>query len=193
MTALVVLDRDGVINRDSVNFIKSPDEWLPLAGSAEAIARLNDAGYTVAVATNQSGIGRQLYDEDMLAAIHDKMRRHVAAAGGKIDKIVYCPHSPGAGCDCRKPSPGLLIQLRDHYAVEMNGVPVIGDSERDLRAAMAVGARPLLVLTGNGEKTLAALESSGESTEVFQDLSSAVDSLLQEFFTFLVADHLEPH
>ena len=180
MTALVVLDRDGVINRDSDNFIKSPDEWLPLPGSAEAIARLNDAGYTVAVATNQSGIGRQLYDEDMLAAIHAKMRRHVAAAGGKIDKIVYCPHLPGAGCDCRKPSPGLLLQLQDHYGVDMHGIPVVGDSERDLRAAMAVGARPRLVLTGNGKKTLAAMESTGESVAVFQDLSAAVDSLLLE-------------
>ena len=180
MTALVVLDRDGVINRDSDNFIKSPDEWLPLPGSAEAIARLNDAGYTVAVATNQSGIGRRLYDEDSLEAIHAKMRLHVAAAGGKIDKIVYCPHLPDAGCDCRKPSPGLLVQLQEHYALDMNGVPVIGDSERDLRAAIAVGGRPMLVLTGNGKMTLAALESAGESMEVFQDLSSAVDSLLLE-------------
>ena len=180
MIKLVVLDRDGVINRDSDNFIKSPEEWLPLEGSADAIARLSEAGYTVAVATNQSGVGRQLYSEEVLGDIHAKMRRHVEGAGGIIDKIVYCPHLPDDGCDCRKPGPGLLNQLHDHYGIEMSGVPVIGDSERDLRAAIAVGARPMLVLTGNGEETLAHLESNGESVDVFQNLAAAADSLLQE-------------
>jgi len=175
---LVVLDRDGVINRESDQFIKSADEWVPLPGSATAIARLTDAGYTVAVATNQSGIGRKLYDEATLEEIHTAMRRHIESAGGRIDKIVYCPHLPDAGCDCRKPLPGLLIQLQDFYGIDMTGVPVIGDSERDLRAAMAVNGRPMLVLTGNGRATLAALESAGEPMEVFADLAGAVRALL---------------
>ena len=180
MTKLIVLDRDGVINHDSDDYIRSVDDWKPIDGSAEAIARLNDAGYTVAVATNQSGIGRQYLTADELDSIHARMQGHIESAGGCIDAIVYCPHLPDAGCDCRKPSPGLLIQLQDHYDVDMNGVPFIGDSERDLLAAQAVGARPVLVLTGKGRKTLAALRASGESPEVFEDLASAVDSLLQE-------------
>lgn len=180
MTKLIVLDRDGVINHDSDDYIRSVDDWKPIGGSAEAIARLNDAGYTVAVATNQSGIGRQYLTVDELDSIHARMQGHVESAGGCIDAIVYCPHLPDAGCDCRKPSPGLLIQLQDHYDVDMNSVPFIGDSERDLQAAQAVGARPVLVLTGKGRKTLAALRSSGESPEVFEDLASAVDSLLRE-------------
>lgn len=180
MKRLVVLDRDGVINYDSDSFIKTPDEWLPIDGSAEAISRLTRAGYTVAVATNQSGIGRRLLGEADLDEIHTRMQQHIAAAGGRIDKIVYCPHLPGAGCDCRKPKPGLLEQLQDHYGVAMNQVPFIGDSERDLRAAMSVGARPILVLTGKGKKTLSMLKASGEPMEVFENLSAAVDALLQE-------------
>lgn len=180
MTKLIVLDRDGVINHDSDDYIRSVDDWKPIDGSAEAIALLNDAGYTVAVATNQSGIGRQYLTVDELDSIHARMQGHVESAGGRIDAIVYCPHLPDAGCECRKPSPGLLIQLQDYYDVDMNGVPFIGDSERDLQAAQAVGARPVLVLTGKGRKTLATLRSSGESPEVFEDLASAVNALLRE-------------
>lgn len=180
MKRLVVLDRDGVINQDSDSFIKSADEWLPIDGSADAIARLTNAGYTVAVATNQSGIGRELLSSSDLDVIHDKMRRHIEAAGGRIDKIVFCPHLPDADCDCRKPRPGLLLQLQDYYTVDMNSVPVIGDSDRDLRAAQAIGARPILVLTGNGKRTLASLELSGEPMETFENLASAVDALLLE-------------
>jgi D-glycero-D-manno-heptose 1,7-bisphosphate phosphatase len=179
MTKLVVLDRDGVINHDSVDFIKSVDEWLPIDGGAEAIGRLTAEGFTVAVATNQSGIGRGLLSEADLAAIHEKMQHHVARAGGHIDKVVYCPHLPDEGCDCRKPKPGLLQQLASHYSVGMRGVPVIGDSERDLLAAAAVGARPLLVLTGNGQETRAAL-AIADSVETYDDLASAVDALVAE-------------
>jgi len=178
MTRLVVLDRDGVINYDSDSFIKSAAEWRPIEGSAEAIGRLTEAGYTVAVATNQSGIGRGLLDEAELRAIHKKMQKHAELAGGHIDKIVYCPHLPDAGCDCRKPKPGLLEQLGAHYSVGMQGVPVIGDSERDLQAAAAVGARPLLVLTGNGQNTRAALVAAGNPVEAYADLASAVDELV---------------
>ena len=153
---------------------------MPIDGSADAIARLTNAGYTVAVATNQSGIGRELLSSSDLDVIHDKMRRHIEAAGGRIDKIVFCPHLPDADCDCRKPRPGLLLQLQDYYTVDMNSVPVIGDSDRDLRAAQAIGARPILVLTGNGKRTLASLELSGEPMETFENLASAVDALLLE-------------
>ena len=177
---LVVLDRDGVINHDSDDFITTADEWRPLEGSADAIARLSSAGFTVAVATNQSGIGRKLLSESGLKTIHSKMLGHIEAAGGRIDRIVYCPHLPDAGCDCRKPLPGLLKQLQDHYGINMKGVPFVGDSERDLRAAFAIGARPILVLTGNGSKTLEKLEGSGEAIEFYDNLAAVVDALLLE-------------
>ena len=180
MTRLIVLDRDGVINYDSVEFVKSADEWRPIEGSAEAIGRLTAAGYTVAVASNQSGLGRRLFGEAELDSIHAKMRQHIEHAGGRIDKIVFCPHLPDAGCDCRKPKPGLLKQLAAHYGVSLHGVPVVGDSERDLAAAVAAGGRPLLVLTGNGRKTLARFVETGDRVEAFDDLASVADALLKE-------------
>ncbi|HEX2138347.1 MAG TPA: D-glycero-beta-D-manno-heptose 1,7-bisphosphate 7-phosphatase [Woeseiaceae bacterium] len=154
---LVVLDRDGVINADSEAFIKAPAEWKPIEGSLEAIALLSRNGFTVAVASNQSGIGRGLFDRPALDAIHRKMRRAVRNAGGAIDRIVSCPHRPEDACDCRKPAPGLLRRLERYYGRPMRGVPVIGDSVRDLEAARAVEARPMLVLTGNGCRTRKAL------------------------------------
>ena len=178
MTRLVVLDRDGVINHDSDAFIKSAADWRPIDGSAAAIGRLTRAGYTVAVATNQSGIGRGLLSNADLTSIHEKMRRQAERAGGRIDRIVYCPHLPDEDCECRKPKPGLLEQLAAHYCVSLQGVPVIGDSERDLLAAAAVGARPLLVLTGNGRQTHAARVAAGMPVEAYDDLASAVVSLI---------------
>ena len=175
---LVILDRDGVINQDSDNFVKTPDEWLPINGAAEAVARLNLAGFTVAVATNQSGIGRKLIDRPSLEAIHDKMRQHVRAAGGDIDRIVYCPHAPDAGCDCRKPLPGLLHTLSRQYGVSLDGVAMIGDSLRDIDAAVAAGGYPVLVLTGNGNETAAALEGAGRQVATYQDLGAAADGLI---------------
>lgn len=177
---LIVLDRDGVINRDSDAFIKSPDEWTPLEGSLEALNLLASNGYIVAVATNQSGLGRGLFDRQTLRRIHRKMRRAVHRAGGSIDRIVCCPHTPADVCDCRKPAPGLLIRLARHYGVSLKGVPVIGDAERDLLAAEAVGARPILVLTGKGRATVAALEKSGKRVEHYADLLSSVQALLRE-------------
>jgi len=177
---LVVLDRDGVINRDSSEFVKSADEWLPLDGSIEAIAALSKAGYKIAVASNQSGIGRGLIDDAALGAMHEKMCSLVAAAGGRIDHIAWCPHRPDEGCDCRKPAPGLLLQIAARFACPMTAVPVVGDSLRDLEAALAVQARPILVRTGNGEKTLAALPPNLAGIEVFNDLGSAADALLAE-------------
>ncbi len=177
---LVVLDRDGVINHDSDEFIKTPAEWRPIDGSLEAIARLTQNGFTVAVASNQSGIGRGLYDRATLAAIHRKMRRAVSSAGGAIDRIVFCPHLPEDACDCRKPEPGMLRRLGEHYGVTLRGVPVIGDSLRDLEAARAVDARPMLVLTGNGERTREELHVREWVVEAYADLRGAAEALIGE-------------
>src|SRR5210317_1658131 len=125
---LIILDRDGVINRDSSEFVKNTDEWVPFPGSIGAIADLSRAGFTVAVASNQSGLARGLFDRNALRAMHRKLRRLVAAEGGRIDRIVVCPHGPGDGCDCRKPAPALLLRLADHYGVSLDGTPAIGDS-----------------------------------------------------------------
>jgi D-glycero-D-manno-heptose 1,7-bisphosphate phosphatase len=175
---LVILDRDGVINVDSEHYIKSPAEWKALPGSLEAIAKLNQAGYRVVVATNQSGIGRGLFDMDTLNAIHDKMHRAVQSLGGRIDAVFYCPHPADSSCSCRKPRPGMMERISACYNVEMVGVPAIGDSQRDLEAAAAVGARPMLVLTGKGEKTNAA-GNLPVGTLVFADLAAAVEHILK--------------
>jgi len=177
---LVILDRDGVINYDSDEYIKNPDEYIPLPGSLEAIARLNRAGYTVVVATNQSGIARGYFTEDTLAQMHAKLDRLLAQVGGKIDAIYHCPHGPDDHCDCRKPEPGLLRQILAQYTVDPAAVPVIGDSLRDLQAALTVGARPILVKTGKGERTLAKLANHSElaNVPVFTDLNEAVNYLL---------------
>jgi D-glycero-D-manno-heptose 1,7-bisphosphate phosphatase len=174
---LIILDRDGVINYDSDQYIKSPDEWKPIPGSLEAIARLNQWGYRVIVATNQSGVGQGLFEMDVLNAIHDKMIKAAAQVGGRFDAIFFCPHTSGDGCDCRKPKPGLLRDIASRYNVDLGGVPVIGDSLRDLQAAVAVDAQPILVLTGKGEKTVndPALPAV---TTVFPDLAAAVTKLV---------------
>jgi D-glycero-D-manno-heptose 1,7-bisphosphate phosphatase len=174
---LVILDRDGVINRDSEQFIKSPEEWRPIPGSLEAIARLNHAGFRVVVATNQSGIGRGLFDMATLNAIHDKMHRALAQVGGRIDAVFYCPHSGEAQCECRKPRTAMLQEIGLRLGVDLNGVPCIGDSLRDLQAADAVGAQPILVLTGKGEKTLRE-DSVPKKTVIFPDLAFAASALL---------------
>lgn len=175
---LVILDRDGVINRDSDAFVKSPAEWLPLPGSIEAVAALSRAGFTVAVASNQSGLARGLFDRSALRAMHRKLRRLVNAAGGRIDRIVVCPHGPDDGCRCRKPLPGLLTRLARHYGAGLEGVPVIGDSTRDLEAALAVGATPILVRTGNGRRTESALPEALRGVAVYDDLAAAAAALV---------------
>ncbi|OYY75082.1 MAG: D-glycero-beta-D-manno-heptose-1,7-bisphosphate 7-phosphatase [Gammaproteobacteria bacterium 28-57-27] len=174
---LVILDRDGVINQDSDDFIKSVDEWIPLPGSLEAMARLTQAGWTVTVATNQSGLARGLYTEDALHAMHQKMRALLAALGGRVDYLVYCPHGPDEISTCRKPLPGMYQEIAAHFGCSLVGVPVIGDSLRDLEAAIAVNARPMLVRSGKGERTLLK-GGLPENTPVFDDLSAAVDHLL---------------
>lgn len=175
---LIILDRDGVINHDSDNFIKSVDEFIPLPGSVEAIARLCQAGYRVTIATNQSGIARGLYDLDTLHAMHEKLRAELALHGGNIDMIAFCPHGPDDGCDCRKPSPGMYRAIAERFDLPLEGVPVIGDSLRDLQAAQAVGATPILVRTGKGERTIAKGEGL-EGVAIFDDLSAAVSNLLE--------------
>ncbi|CAG9163804.1 D-glycero-beta-D-manno-heptose 1,7-bisphosphate 7-phosphatase [Cupriavidus pinatubonensis] len=150
----VVLDRDGVINLDSDQFVKSPDEWVPIEGSLEAIAAMNQAGYRVVVASNQSGIGRGLFEMSALNAMHEKMYKALAHLGGRVDAVFFCPHTAADSCDCRKPKPGLLDQISERFGIELKGVPIVGDSLRDLEAGVAVGCTPHLVLTGKGQKTL---------------------------------------
>jgi D-glycero-D-manno-heptose 1,7-bisphosphate phosphatase len=174
---LIVLDRDGVINHDSEQFIKAPDEWRPIPGSLEAIARLNHAGYRVVVATNQSGVGRGLFDMGTLNAIHEKMHRSLAQVGGRVDAVFFCPHTADSSCDCRKPRAGLLREAGRRFNVDMAGVPAIGDGLRDLQAAEAVGAQPMLVLTGKGERTLRE-GAFPKNTVIFPDLAFAVSALL---------------
>jgi D-glycero-D-manno-heptose 1,7-bisphosphate phosphatase len=175
---LVMIDRDGVINDDSAEFIKSVAEWRPIAGSLEAIASLHRAGWTVAVVTNQSGVGRGLYDEATLEKIHEHMRERVRAAGGELAGVYYCPHLPDAGCECRKPKPGMFRALERELGVSVVGAPYIGDRFSDVEAAEAVGARPMLVRTGTGTATVALL--GARRVPVFDDLAAAARSLLAE-------------
>ncbi len=177
---LVVLDRDGVINYDSEDYIKSEAEWEPIPGSLEAIARLNNAGVTVAVATNQSGIARGLLDLDRLNAIHQSLRLRLSAVGGRIEVITFCHHGPGDHCECRKPLPGLLREIGRRTGISLREAPVIGDSRRDLEAARQVGARPILVRTGKGERTGHDLPQGFAQVPMFDDLAAAVDHLLDQ-------------
>ncbi|MEO5694026.1 MAG: D-glycero-beta-D-manno-heptose 1,7-bisphosphate 7-phosphatase [Usitatibacter sp.] len=174
---LVILDRDGVINFDSEQYIKSPAEWRPIPGSIEAIARLNQNGYRIAVATNQSGIGRGLFDMATLNAINDKMMEMVFRQGGRIDALFFCPHTAAEKCACRKPNTGMYEEIAERFHTELKGVPCIGDSLRDLQAADAVGGQPILVLTGKGTKTKAE-GGAPKKTQVFEDLAQASHHLI---------------
>ena len=177
---LVILDRDGTINVDSDEFVKTPDEWQPLPGALEAIARLNHAGWHVAVASNQSGLGRGLFDVASLNAIHAKMHKALAAYGGKIDALFYCPHSPDEGCQCRKPLPGLFEQIGERFGVDLKLVPVVGDTQRDLQAGVAVGCSPHLVLTGKAEslRGLPLPDTYPAHTQVHEDLAAFAEWLI---------------
>jgi D-glycero-D-manno-heptose 1,7-bisphosphate phosphatase len=175
---LVILDRDGVINYDSEEFIKNPDEWRPIPGSLEAIARLTQSGWRVVVATNQSGIGRGLLDMASLNAIHAKMHRAVNQAGGRIEAVFYCPDTDASQSPCRKPNPGMLYAIAERFNAELDRAPCVGDSLRDLQAAAAVGAQPILVLTGKGRKTRAAGKLP-EGTTVYPDLAAVAQALCQ--------------
>jgi len=176
---LIILDRDGVINHDSDEFIKAPAEWIPIPGSLEAIARLNQAGYRVVVATNQSGVARGLFDVSTLNAIHQKLHTAAQQVGADVDAIFYCPHAADDNCDCRKPKPGMLYTIASRFNTSLKGVPNVGDSLRDLQAGYGVGCVPYLVMTGKGERTL---EKGGlpPGTLIFPNLASVVDSLLKD-------------
>ncbi len=176
---LIILDRDGVINFDSDQFIKNPAEWQPIPGSLEAIARLNQADYRVVVATNQSGIGRGLFDMPTLNSIHDKMHKAAAQVGARIDAVFFCPHTADSRCHCRKPEPGMLEEIALRYNTPLTGVPVVGDSLRDLQSAAVLGAQPYLVLTGKGVKTQAS-GNLPEGTLLYADLAAVAAALLTE-------------
>jgi D-glycero-D-manno-heptose 1,7-bisphosphate phosphatase len=179
---VVILDRDGVINEDSETYIKSLDEWRPLPRSIDAIARLSHAGYRIAVATNQSGIARGLLSLCDLNAMHQLLRDLVAAQGGRIEMIAFCPHAPEDHCQCRKPETGLLEEIAGRMSISLAGVPLIGDSLGDMRAARQVGAAPWLVMTGKGQRTLAAIQADADlvtrGIPVCSDLCAAVSILL---------------
>ncbi|MGY8523698.1 D-glycero-beta-D-manno-heptose 1,7-bisphosphate 7-phosphatase [Paracidovorax citrulli] len=174
----VILDRDGVINLDSDQFIKTPEEWIPIPGSLEAIAALNEAGYRVVVASNQSGIGRGLFEMSALNAMHEKMYKALARLGGRVEAIFFCPHTAADECDCRKPKPGLIAQAAHRFGIDVRGVPIVGDSLRDLQAGVMYGCVPHLVRTGKGESTLAKGELP-PGTRVHDDLLAFSRWLLQ--------------
>lgn len=179
---LVILDRDGTINEDSAEFVKSPSEWQPLPGALEAIARLNHAGWHVVVATNQSGLGRGLFDVASLNAMHAKMHTMLAAVGGRVDAIFYCPHAPDEGCRCRKPEPGLFEQIAERYGVDIRGMPAVGDALRDLVSAAAAGCEPHLVLTGKSAalRDRALPEGYPADTVVHDDLAAFAQYLVMQ-------------
>lgn len=177
---LIVIDRDGVINHDSDAYIKSPEEWIPIDGSLDAIARLNHSGYTVAVASNQSGLARGHFDIEALTAMHKKMDDMLAKIGGRVDAIFYCPHGPDDACSCRKPKPGMLLEIGQRFNVSLKDVVFIGDSISDIKAASNAHAKAILVRTGKGLKAEKILQvESEESVPVFDDLASAVTSILR--------------
>ena len=178
---LCILDRDGTINQDRDDFVKSADEWQPLPGALEAIARINHAGWHVVVASNQSGLGRGLFDVEALNAIHAKMHRMLAAVGGRIDAVFYCPHAPEEACSCRKPAPGLFEQIAERYGVSLAGMPSVGDSARDLVAAVAVGCTPHAVLTGK------AAGFVGQSLPATYPAHTVAHADLAAFADYLVA------
>jgi D-glycero-D-manno-heptose 1,7-bisphosphate phosphatase len=174
---LIILDRDGVINEDSSDYIKAPEEWHVIAGSIEAIVKLKQAGHQVVVATNQSGVGRGYYSEQTLQAIHQKMHDLLAQHGVKLDAIYYCPHKPEDGCDCRKPKPGLLQQIKNDFNTDFSDAILIGDSWRDIQAAKAMQCAAVLVLTGKGQTTFKEHQSEIDFP-VYKNLAAWVDTLL---------------
>ena len=176
---LVILDRDGVINQDSADFIKNPNEWIPIPDSLESIARLNQHGFSVIIATNQSGIGRGLFDIETMNAINKKMLDLLAQVGGHIDAIFYCPHTEDANCKCRKPKSGMLEEISTRFGVNLKNTPAVGDATRDLEAYQSVGAQPILVKTGKGEDTFVS-KAYPKNTWIFNNLSQAVDKILKK-------------
>jgi D-glycero-D-manno-heptose 1,7-bisphosphate phosphatase len=180
---LIVLDRDGTINEDRDDFVKSADEWVPLPGALEAIARLNHAGWHTVVATNQSGLGRGTFDMAALNSMHVKMNQMLAKQGGRVDAVFFCPHAPDEACNCRKPLPGLFQQIGERFGVSLQDVPVVGDTLRDLQAGAAVGCQPHLVLTGKGARLdaaqIEALCAQVPGTQVHADLAAFAEYMIR--------------
>jgi D-glycero-D-manno-heptose 1,7-bisphosphate phosphatase len=180
---LIILDRDGTINEDRDDYVKSPDEWVPIPGALEAIARLNHAGWHTVVATNQSGLARGLFDTGAMNAVHTKMNQALAKVGGRIDAVFFCPHGPSEGCRCRKPLPGLFEMIAERYGVELTDVPLVGDTLRDLEAGAAVGCQPHLVRTGKGarldEEQLEAIVEKVPGAQVHADLAAFAEHLIR--------------
>ena len=177
---LIILDRDGTINEDRKDFVKSPQEWQALPGALEAIARLNQAGWHVVIASNQSGLGRGLFDMAALNAMHNKMHRLLADAGGRIDAIFFCPHEATEACHCRKPAPGLFLQILERTGADAAHTHAVGDSLRDIQAAAAAGCHTHLVLTGNGRALhdQLPLPEFPSNTRIHQDLAAFAEALL---------------
>ncbi|MGD2052556.1 MAG: D-glycero-beta-D-manno-heptose 1,7-bisphosphate 7-phosphatase [Gammaproteobacteria bacterium] len=176
---LIILDRDGVINEDSDDYIKSPDEWIPIPGSIDAIARLNHAGYIVTVASNQSGIARGYFNLETFAAMNVKMSDMLSHSGGRIDAMFFCPHGPDDGCDCRKPRPGLLTEIGNRFQTSLANVMFVGDNINDIKAARAAGAKPVLVRTGKGEQTARMIAANNpDNVPVYDDLADLVNTIL---------------
>jgi len=180
---LVILDRDGTINEDRDDYVKSADEWVPLPGALEAIARLNHAGWHTVIASNQSGLGRGLFDMAALNAMHAKLNQMLSRVGGRIDAVFFCPHAPDDQCGCRKPLPGLFEQIGERYGVNLKDVPVVGDTLRDLQAGLAVGCEPHLVRTGKA----AALDEAQLQQWLAQLPGATVHADLGAFADFLIA------
>ena len=176
----IILDRDGVINEDSDDYIKSPEEFIPIEGSLQAIAKLKQAGCQVVVATNQSGIARGLYDLDTLHRMHDKLKRLLQNEGAHLDGILYCPHGPDDLCHCRKPKPGMYTDIANRFKIDLTEAIVVGDSLRDLQAALEVNAIPILVKTGKGERTIANHSEDIKGIPVFNNLADFVDDYLKD-------------
>lgn len=177
---LVILDRDGTINEDRDDYVKTPEEWTPLPGALEAIARLNHAGWHAVIASNQSGLGRGLFDVSTLNAMHAKMHKMLAAVGGRVDAVFYCPHAPNEGCRCRKPQPGLFEQIGERYGLDLRGVPMVGDTARDVLAGVAAGCEPHLVLTGKGAtyRGRSLPDAFPKEMRVHADLAAFADFLI---------------
>jgi D-glycero-D-manno-heptose 1,7-bisphosphate phosphatase len=179
---LIILDRDGTINEDRDDYVKSPEEWVPLPGALEAVARLNHAGWHTVLATNQSGLGRGLFDMAMLNAMHTRMNQMLAKHGGRIDAVFFCPHTPEDQCDCRKPLPGLMTLIGERYGLDLQEVPLVGDSLRDLQAGLAAGGPPHLVRTGNvgqlDADQLAALVDQVPGTQVHDNLGAFAEWMI---------------
>ncbi len=177
---LILLDRDGVINKDSPNHIRTPDEWRPIEDSLEAISKIKEHNHLVAVVTNQSGINRGYYSLDTLNKIHAKMNSYLAKNNNcKFDHIFFCPHHPDDNCDCRKPKPGMILQAMKHFNISCEQTYFVGDSFRDIEAALAANCKPILVLTGNGKKTLESRKEKLKNVSVFDNLTDFASNFLQ--------------